>query len=164
MKITASAEKRIRSLDLFMHVSFSCLLLNFLNWFRSSIADTQWLPLFIVFEAVLNSMSVMGFIKAFWFYEHLLAFEQAMDAGLTGFRTFLTFEFCRVTRHVIGGFLVGSDIAFKVAQDHLVIRHAQQIVRRHRDLAAAAWRIDNVLGNSVTRGVTAQAFHDLNAF
>ncbi len=38
-------------------------------------------------------MPVVGFVKAFWFYEHLLAFEQAMDAGLTGLGRFSPLNF-----------------------------------------------------------------------
>ena len=50
----------------------------------------------------------------------------------------------------------GVDAPFEVAQHHPVGRLGDEILRRHRDLSAAAGRIDTEGGNGQARGVSPQ--------
>src|SRR5207247_8340671 len=51
----------------------------------------------------------------------------------------------------------------EVADNHPVGTASQDVVRIDRHFAAAARGVDDVLGDGVARGVTAQAFHNLQA-
>ncbi len=95
--------------------------------------------------------------------EHLLAIQQGSETLLSRLRALLAYEPGGIRGIVIGGLLVGGDEAFKVAQDDLVVRHAEQVVGHDGDLAAAAGGVDHVGGHGIPGGVPAQAFHDLDA-
>ena len=71
-----------------------------------------------------DRMAVMGFVKAFWLNEHLLALQQARDACLAWLRSFVAFKLRGLTRQVIGWFFVGGHITFVIAQNYFMVRHA----------------------------------------
>ena len=56
--------------------------------------------------------------------EHLLAIQQGGETLLTGLGALLAVELGGFLGEVIGGLLVGGDEALEVAQDDLVVRHA----------------------------------------
>src|SRR5205814_7167523 len=96
---------------------------------------------------------------------HPLALQESQDAGLPRLRALaLAVRAGRlVVALVARRLLVGRDVALVVAQDHLVIRVADQVVRHHRDLAAPTRRVDHICRDRVARRVAAQALHDLEA-
>ena len=96
---------------------------------------------------------------------HPLALEQPEDAGLPRLGPFVpavaTGE--RVVLLVRLGLLVGGDVSLVVPQHDLVVRVADQVIRHHRDLAAAAGCVDDVCRHRIARRVAPQALHDLEA-
>ncbi len=113
----------------------------------------------------LGSAAQVSLLEAFGLDPHLIAVEQAFDAALARFRPgVLAVPALRlVVRRVLDGLLVGRDVALEVAQDHLVVRVAEQVVGHDRDLAAAARGVDHVCRHRVAAGVATQALHDLHA-
>ncbi len=95
-------------------------------------------------------------VKALRLDEHLLAIQQGGDTLLTGLGTLLAMEPGGFLGEVIGGLLVGGDIALEIAQDDLVVRHADQVVGHDGDLAAPAGSVDHVGGHGKAGGVAAQ--------
>src|SRR5215216_6906731 len=132
--------------------------------FRIAISYAERFPLAFVFEAMLDAVTVMEFVKSFGLDEHLVTFEQTMNTGLTGLGALLTFEFSRVTGKVVSGFLVRRDVAFIVSQDDLVIGHAQQVIGHDRNFSTASGCINNILRHGIAGSMAAQAFHDLDTF
>src|ERR1700756_2785450 len=63
----------------------------------------------------------------------------------------------------IRGLWVFEDFPFEIADHNAVGVPAQDIVRVDGHFAAAARSVDDVLWDGVTGGVTAEAFHDLEA-
>src|SRR5450759_967713 len=94
-----------------------------------------------------------------------IALEQAAHAGLARFRAWMLAVLAvhLVVRLVMLRLLVGGDVALVVAEHDLVVRVADQVVRPHRDLAAAAGRVGRIGWNRVAGGVRAQPLHDLEA-
>ena len=96
---------------------------------------------------------------------HPLPVEQARDPFLAGLgpRVLAPAAGRRVVGRVRRRLLVGRDVALVVAEHHLVVGVRDQVVRHHRDLPAAAGRVDDVLRDRVPGGVAAQALDDLEA-
>ena len=72
---------------------------------------------------MLDTMTVVGQVKSFGFDEHVFPVEQAGDASLTRFGTFVLTIGAggRVVCRVLGRLLICGDIAFVVPQNDLVI-------------------------------------------
>ena len=123
-------------------------------------------PLGRVLEAVgLGVAAGVDLAEALRLDPHPLALEQAEDARLAGLGALvLAVGAGRPIVLLVGRrLLVGRDVALVVAQDDLVVRVADQVVGHHRDLAAAAGRVDHVGRDRIAAGVAAQALHDLEA-
>ena len=94
---------------------------------------------------------------------HLVTGEETEDALLSWLwscTTAVNALRCVVSRVVLWLF-VGADVALVVAQYHLVIAVRDQVVRHHRDLAAATRRVNHKRWHGIARSVSAQAFDDL---
>ncbi len=102
-------------------------------------------------------------VEPFGFDEHLLAIQEGGETLLTRLRALLAVELGGFLGQVIRRLLVGGDKAFEVAQDDLVVRHADQVIGHDGDLAAPAGSVDHVGGHSVTGSVATQTLHDLDA-
>ncbi len=107
----------------------------------------------------------MGVVEPFRLDGHALPFQQAQDARLPRLRPpvderFLVLDLVRVVVQRLG---IGGDEPLEVAQHDLAGGLADHVVGHDRNLAAAARRVDDVLGHGVARGVAAQPLDDLDA-
>lgn len=83
--------------------------------------NSKGLPFLFIFEAVLDAMAIVDFVKAFRLNEHLLTLQQARNAFLTRLGSFFAFEFRGITGKIIRWLLVSRYITFEVAQNDFVI-------------------------------------------
>src|SRR5438067_13224559 len=65
---------------------------------------------------------------------------------------------------LVPGLGILEDFPFVIPDHDFFVVVIENVTRIDRDLAAAAGSVDDKLGNSVTRGVTAQPLDNLDAF
>src|SRR5258706_15987231 len=67
-------------------------------------------------------------------------------------------------RGAVGSFRVLKDFAFVIADDDAIGVAADDVIGIDGDFAAATGSVDDVLGDGITGGVSAEALHDFQAF